>query len=100
MVGWAKAVFDAKQKLSRSLPALVAFKGIFRVKGADHVANLNGASQNVEAVVCRPHQFDVFNFGPGTAPCQLKQIGFVAIQELVPSQVGAAVTNGHVSQNA
>ena len=93
-------VLDAKQKLSRSLPALVAFKGIFRMKGADHVANLNGATQNVKPVVCRPHQFDVFNFGPGTAPCQLKQIGFVAVQELIPSQVRTAMTNGHVSQNA
>ena len=93
-------VLDAKQKLSRSLPALVAFKRIFRVKGADHMTNLNGASQNVEPVVCRPHQFDMLDFCPGTAPASCNKSVSLPLRNWFHPKVGAAVTDGHMTQHA
>ena len=61
-------VLNAKQMLPRTLPALVAFKRIFCMEGADHMTNLHGATQNVEPVVCRPHKLDILNSVPDPQP--------------------------------
>ena len=91
---------NPKEVLRGPLPTLVAFKRIFRMERRHNVAYLNGAAQNVQAVVGRGHQFDVLHHRPGATCAQLKQVGLVPVAKLGPPQVGAAMADGQVTQNA
>ena len=89
-------VLEAKQKLPRALPSLVAFEGVFRVESAEHVPDIWGSPQDVQAIVCRAENLHVVDQRALSASCQLKQVRFVAIHGVVPTKVGAAVPQRHV----
>ena len=86
--------------LPNTLPALIALKRILRVKRRHDTPHLHQASENVKAVVGRSQQLNVLHHGARTAGAELKQVCLVAVAAHVPSQVGAAVTDRQVSQDA
>ena len=93
-------VLNAQQVLGRSLPTLVAFKSVFCMERRHNVPNLHHAPEDVQSVVRRRQQFDVFHHRAGSTCAKLQQVGLVSVAKLRPPQVGAAVTNGHVPQHA
>ena len=95
-----RRVLKTKPMLSRTLPPLVALKRILRVERRHHAPHLHQASENVETIVGRRQQFNVFHHRTRTAGSELKQVRLVAIAALVPSQVGAPMANRQVSQDS
>ena len=93
-------VLNAQKKLRRASPTLVAFKSVFRVKCRHHVPHLHQASQDVESVVRRCHQLHVFDHSPRTTSPQLEKIGLVAIAKLGPPEVGASMSDRHMSEDS
>ena len=95
-----RRVLEPKPMLSRTLPALVAFERILRVKRRHDTPHLHQASENVKAIVGRCEQLDVLHHCARTACSKLKQIRLVAVAAHVPTQVGAAMTDRQVSQDS
>ena len=88
-----QGILNPNQELGHALPSLVAFVGVLGVEGRQNVTKLHHATKHMQAIVGGRQALHVFNHRLRTTRIQLEQVGLVAVAKLIPSEVGASVSN-------